>query len=152
MERCIVCGKEGKQYCGFVGCICLDCFKKVGSEVCCICGKKVDGVVKEYVDCGLTERNGVVDTFHGLLCEECASKMVQCKVCSCFVPVERAIDYREIGTGVTTGEMLCYECYVDDFIRCSRCRGLVPRSVGNVKWDEEGRVICLLCAEKLDES
>ena len=151
MERCIVCGKEGEGCCGFVGCICLDCFKEVGGEVCCICGEKVDRVAKEYVDYGLTERGGVVDVFHGLLCEECASNMVQCKVCSCFVPVERIIDYKELGTGMATGEALCYECYIDNFIRCSECGGLIPKSVNNVKWDKKGRVVCLVCVEKFEK-
>jgi hypothetical protein len=147
--KCVVCGKECERCYDFTGHVCPDCFRKVGSKVCCICGKEVNSTAKEYWDIGLTERNGVVDTFHGLLCEECASQMVQCKVCGCFVQPEKAEDYVEIGTGKRTGEKICWECYVDDFVECSRCGGLIPRSIENVMWDEEGRVVCLICAEKL---
>jgi hypothetical protein len=59
MGKCVVCGKEFSYS---VGRVCLDCFQKVGSEVCCICGKKVDvNVAKEFWAYGLTERYGVVD-------------------------------------------------------------------------------------------
>jgi hypothetical protein len=130
--------------------MCLDCFLKVGSEVCCICGKKVDDMEKEYWDTGLTERYGVVDSFHGLLCDECASKMVQCKVCRCYVPPEATVDYVEIGTGKKTGEKVCYECYEDEFYgECDICGGLIPKGLGNFRLDEKGRFVCLVCAEKL---
>jgi len=145
--RCVVCGEECRD---LLGRVCLDCFLKVGSEVCCICGKKVDSTAKEYWDIGLTERYGVVDAFHGLLCDECASKMVQCKVCGCFVPPEGAIDYVEIGTGKLTGEKVCYDCYEDEYyVECSECGGFIPKGMENIRWDKKGRIVCLICAEKL---
>jgi hypothetical protein len=150
--KCVICGKKDEECRDFVGCICLDCFMKVGSEVCCICGKKLDGIAKEYVDYGITKRNGVVDTFHGLLCDECAFWMVKCKVCGCFVPLEVAVDYKELGTGMATGEKLCYECYVNNFVECSKCGGLVPKNLENIKWNKKGKIICLVCAEELEKS
>jgi hypothetical protein len=148
MGKCVVCGKEFSYS---VGRVCLDCFQKVGSEVCCICGKKVDvNVAKEYWAYGMTERYGVVDAFHGLLCDGCASEMVQCKVCRCFVPLEGTVDYVEMGTGKVTGEKVCYECYGDEFYgECDICSGLIPKGLGNFRWDEEGRFVCRVCAEKL---
>ena len=118
--------------------------------MCCICVRKVEGVVKEYWDYGLTERDGVVEVFHGLLCDECASWMVQCRKCGCFIPSEGAVDYVEIGTGKATGEKVCYECYVDEFVECSECGGLIPKGIENVKWDSVGKIVCLICAEKLE--
>jgi hypothetical protein len=146
--KCVVCGKESKE---FVGCVCVDCFRKVGSKVCCICGKKIDGVAKEYCDSGLTERDGKVDIFHGLVCEKCAISMVQCKVCGCFVPQEVAIDYIEIGTGKETGEKICFECYLNNFVECSKCKGLISKSLKNIKWTKKGKIICSFCAEELQK-
>jgi len=148
--KCIICGKEYERYYEFTGNLCPDCFMELGSKVCCICGKGVDNAATEYWDCGLTERNGVVNMFHGLLCNACASQMVQCKVCGCFVQHEKAEDYIEIGTGKKTGEKICWECYMDDFVECSRCGGSISKDM-EFRWDEEGEVVCLICAKQFEK-
>jgi hypothetical protein len=118
-----------------------------------MCGKEVESMEKEYWDTGLTKRYGVVDSFHGLLCDECASNMVQCKVCRCYVPPEATVDYVEIGTGKKTGEKVCCDCYDDEFYgECDICEGLIPKGLGNFKWDKKGRLLCFICAEKIEKS
>jgi hypothetical protein len=148
-KKCIVCGLGDQFVCCFVGNVCRNCFRDVGGEVCCICGKKVreDMVYYEYWDYGLTKRGGMMNSFPGLVCGSCASNMVRCRKCELWMYADEGFDYRLLGTGEATGEKICFECFTEDFVVCVRCRGTVQLGVDRFWRSVNGKVVCYKCRE-----
>jgi rRNA maturation protein Nop10 len=145
MRRCVICNVEREdEY--FIGFVCRDCFREKGAQICCICGRPL-----EEEEGGRYWRNGYVRDYPypvaGRVCDECASRLYECRHCGEYALSIEAFRYIELGSRMTD-EWLCEGCFHDNYETCSCCGGFiyVAEDVYYRVEDYNGREL-VLCSE-----